>query len=90
MKVEIGSRWRPGHRVFRDDETGTFSEVNGPLLSRDETAVQSALLSGPRPIQWPRSGVPSATGTFTVLDLADLSDRWRKAYSTPWAGTRDA
>lgn len=45
MRVEIGKRWRPGHRVYRDDESGAFSEVNSPLLASTEWMVQRALLS---------------------------------------------
>jgi hypothetical protein len=57
MSAVIGSRWRPGHRVFRDDETGTYSEVNSPMRSATELLVQRALLAPKRrsfefPITW--------------------------------------
>lgn len=45
MKPQISARWRPGHRVYRNDETGEYAEVNGPLLSADECRVQRALLN---------------------------------------------
>lgn len=44
MKPNISAKWRPGHRVYRNDDTGEFSEVNCPLLSADESRVQRALL----------------------------------------------
>jgi hypothetical protein len=47
MTVTIGSRWRSGHRVYRDDETGEFSEVNSPLLAPTEWLVQRAMLARP-------------------------------------------
>jgi len=60
MSVEIGKRWRPGHRVYRDDETGAYSEVNSPLLTDTESKVQQALLvkrryAGLTEVVWPRS-----------------------------------
>ena len=61
MSVHIGLRWRPGHRVFRNDETGEFGEVNSPLLGESERLVQSALLRKPRR-RWLRSEpIPSTT-----------------------------
>ena len=47
IKVSIGARWRPGHRVFRDDEAGTYSEVNSPMINTSEKLVQRALLAPP-------------------------------------------
>lgn len=49
MTVEIGKRWRPGHRVYRDDGTGSYSEVNSPLLTETESRIQMALLRKPPP-----------------------------------------
>lgn len=48
MSVHIGLRWRPGHRIYRNDSTGEFQEVNSPLLNQSELLVQAALLSRPR------------------------------------------
>ncbi len=65
MTVEIGKRWRPGHRVYRDDETGAFSEVNSPLLAPTEWLVQRALLTPRRPVAglrlWALRRAPLAT-----------------------------
>lgn len=44
MSVEIGKHWKPGHRVYRDDSTGSYGEVNSPLLTVTESLVQQALL----------------------------------------------
>jgi len=61
MSVHIGLRWRPGHRVFRNDETGEFAEVNSPILGESERLVQSALLRKRRR-GWLRSEpIPSTT-----------------------------
>ena len=48
VKVEIGSRWRPGHRVFRDDDAGDYFEVNSRMLKASEHLIQLALLA-PKP-----------------------------------------
>lgn len=48
MRAQISAKWRPGHRVYRNDDTGEFAEVNCPLLSLDECRVQRALLCKPR------------------------------------------
>ena len=45
MSVHIGLRWRPGHRIYRNDSTGEFQEVNSPLLNQSELLVQAALLN---------------------------------------------
>jgi hypothetical protein len=47
MSAHISAKWRPGHRVYRNDDTGEFAEVNCPLLSLDECRVQRALLRQP-------------------------------------------
>lgn len=49
MSVEIGKHWKPGHRVYRDDSTGSYGEVNSPLLTVTERLVQAALLRPQRP-----------------------------------------
>jgi hypothetical protein len=48
MTVEIGKRWRPGHRVYRDDDTGDYSKVNSPMVNECEWRVQRALLTKPK------------------------------------------
>lgn len=49
MTTAIGSKWTPGHAIFRDDKGGVFYEVNSPIESRAEMEVQRAFLT-PIPI----------------------------------------
>lgn len=57
MTVEIGKRWKPGHRVYRDDNTGEYNEVNSPMLSPTEWLVQRAMLAKAKPaVEWPFRG----------------------------------
>lgn len=46
-KVLIGSRWKPGHRIYRDSDKGEYSEVNSPIDSSTERLMQLALLAKP-------------------------------------------
>lgn len=52
----IGARWKPGHIVRRDTETGMFEEVNSPLESRTEIVAQRALMGGGKELEdaWKR------------------------------------
>ncbi len=52
----IGARWKPGHIIRRDTETGTFEEVNSPLESRTELVAQRALIGSAKQLEeaWKR------------------------------------
>jgi hypothetical protein len=39
----IASRWKEGHVIRQDRETGTYEEINSPIYSRAEVHVQAAL-----------------------------------------------
>ena len=40
----IANRWKPGHVLRQDRETGTYEEINSPIYSRAEVYIQQALL----------------------------------------------
>ncbi len=44
MSAVIGLRWKPGHVMRRDTESGHYEEVNSPSDSNTERLIQRALL----------------------------------------------
>jgi hypothetical protein len=40
----IANRWKPGHVIRQDRESGAYEELNSPIYSRAEVIVQEALL----------------------------------------------
>ena len=45
MSATIGTRWKPGHVIRRDTETGDYCEINSPMRSASEWFVQRAMLA---------------------------------------------
>jgi hypothetical protein len=83
MTVEIGKRWRPGHRVYRDDDTGDYSEVNSLMLTEAEWRVQNALLTNPkREKVEPEGRTNIVNGVIgTLLALGDAITRPPRTHS---------
>ena len=58
MSANIGTRWKPGHVIRRDTETGDYCEINSPMRSATEWFVQQAMLAKrvipTRPSVWAR------------------------------------
>ena len=71
-RPHIGSRWTPQHVVRQDSASGFYEELNAPSsrLSADAVALQSALLSRPRPSRiadWIFAGTLGVIGALLLV-----------------------